>query len=224
MQLMEPPQRIKADGWAALLDAGSHSNRRQMIPRIREHGVEPEDIRYIFLTHLHWDHANNVDLFPQAELFVSRPEWEFATNEFDFAYYPPTIEMLQKRHPTIIGANGEMIVEGVRAYLTPGHSVGSTSYAVEMNGETYVLAGDAVKNWYEIESGTFKMTRDPEISRRSAELIRSLGSHILPGHDGWVDLVEGRAVPRGDNDVTLTFPKGITMNNASEICLYMDRP
>ncbi len=93
-----------------------------------------------------------------------------------------------------------------------------------MDGETWVLAGDAVKNWYEIESGTFKMTRDPEVSRKSAELIRSLGRHILPGHDGWVDLIDGHAVPRHGNDVTLTFPKGITMSGESVVRLFMDDP
>ena len=215
---------IKADHWSALLDAGCHSNRRQLPARIQQAGVQPEDIRYIFLTHLHWDHANNIDLFPQAELFISKAEWEFVTHFSDAAYYPPTIEAIAKRGPTLIDANGETLVEGVSAYLTPGHTAGSTTYLADCGGTRCALVGDAAKNWYELQTGCVKMTRDAQASARSIELIRSLSRHILPGHDGWVDITDGAVCPRHGNDVILSFPQGVTMGGNSELRLYMDDP
>ena len=49
------------------------------------------------------------------------------------------------------------------------------------------------------------------------------GTVALIKADGWVDIVDEKAMPRGGNDVTLTFPTGITMGGASEMRLYMDR-
>lgn len=214
---------IQADSWVALLDSGGHSQRRQLIPRIEKCGVTANDIRYIFLTHLHWDHANNVDLFPHAELIVSRAEWNFVQHDNDGAYYPPTIEMIRNQRLSVIEANGEMVAPNVYAYLTPGHTFGSTTYVINDGAENYVLAGDAAKNRYEIETGNAKMTKDAEMSKQSIAHIKSLGTHILPGHDGWVDLINGHAVARGGNDIILTYPTGITMGGMNTLKLYMDK-
>jgi glyoxylase-like metal-dependent hydrolase (beta-lactamase superfamily II) len=213
---------IKADDWVGLLDSGGHTQRRQLVPRIEKYCVKADDIRYIFLTHLHWDHANNVDLFPNAKLIISKAEWDFVQHDNDGAYYPPTIEMLTKHNLTIVKAAGEYVAPGIRAYLTPGHTIGSTTYVVEDNDERYALVGDAAKNWYEIETGKAKMTKNAEWSRQSIEKIRSLSSHILPGHDGWVDIVDGKTIPRHGNDVIINYPEGITMDGKNTLRLYMD--
>ncbi len=36
-------------------------------------GVQPEQIEKVFLTHMHFDHANNVGAFPNADVYV---QWE----------------------------------------------------------------------------------------------------------------------------------------------------
>ena len=36
-------------------------------------GVRPEEIEKVFLTHMHFDHANNVGAFPNADVYV---QWE----------------------------------------------------------------------------------------------------------------------------------------------------
>jgi len=38
-------------------------------------GVRPEEIEKIFLTHMHFDHANNVGAFPNADVYVQLDEW-----------------------------------------------------------------------------------------------------------------------------------------------------
>ena len=41
-------------------------------------GMAPSDIRLIVLTHLHWDHCQNLHRFPGARVVVQRREWDFA--------------------------------------------------------------------------------------------------------------------------------------------------
>jgi glyoxylase-like metal-dependent hydrolase (beta-lactamase superfamily II) len=42
---------------------------------LRREGVALEDVEWLFLTHLHYDHASNVHLFPNARIVVNRRGW-----------------------------------------------------------------------------------------------------------------------------------------------------
>ena len=41
-------------------------------------GVDPHDVEFVLLTHLHWDHAGNCDLFPEATVLVQESELRYA--------------------------------------------------------------------------------------------------------------------------------------------------
>ena len=41
-------------------------------------GVDPHDVEFVVLTHLHWDHAGNCDLFPDATVLVQEAELRYA--------------------------------------------------------------------------------------------------------------------------------------------------
>lgn len=43
-------------------------------------GLEPDDVYYVILMHLHYDHVPNIDLFPEAEFFVQESELAAARN------------------------------------------------------------------------------------------------------------------------------------------------
>ena len=45
---------------------------------LREAGVDPCDVEIVVLTHLHWDHAGNCGLFPDARVVVQRDELRYA--------------------------------------------------------------------------------------------------------------------------------------------------
>ena len=47
---------------------------------LRAAGVDPEDVELVILTHLHWDHAGNCDLFPDAEIVVQQSELRYAVS------------------------------------------------------------------------------------------------------------------------------------------------
>ena len=45
---------------------------------LRDAGVDPKDVEPVVLTHLHWDHAGNCDLFPDARVLVQQQELRYA--------------------------------------------------------------------------------------------------------------------------------------------------
>jgi len=40
-------------------------------------GLKPEDITDLIITHMHWDHADGVDLFPKARTWIQKDELEY---------------------------------------------------------------------------------------------------------------------------------------------------
>ena len=48
---------IDFDGRAALVDAGCGFAHERLMSNIRDRGVRPEQIEYLFITHCHFDHT-----------------------------------------------------------------------------------------------------------------------------------------------------------------------
>src|SRR3954466_1421675 len=79
------------DGRVAIVDSGFHRDQyfRQFTVRdfvkpsdaIAPLGLKPSDVTDIFLTHMHWDHAGGIDLFPDARVWVQKDEYEYYTGE-----------------------------------------------------------------------------------------------------------------------------------------------
>ncbi len=83
-----------------------------------EIGAAPEQTGTVILTHLHFDHAWNLELFPQAQMIVQRDELFHAIDPVPTQriYYakPNYIPLLERRRPT-----GLRLVEG-DADILPG--------------------------------------------------------------------------------------------------------
>ncbi len=66
-----PVQRVHRRGLLALRD-------QEPANALRDAGVDPRDVEFVVLTHLHWDHAGNCDLFPDARVLVQQDELRYA--------------------------------------------------------------------------------------------------------------------------------------------------
>jgi glyoxylase-like metal-dependent hydrolase (beta-lactamase superfamily II) len=120
--------------------------------------------------------------------------------------------------------DGDEIVPGVTAMMTPGHTPGCCSYVVQQDdGSRWVLAGDAAKNRGELRTEEVQMSMDPAATARSLRRIKSVANRVLPGHDGWVTLRDGQVLPEGGNDKVLVFGQGVSVNGGqTRIVLHMD--
>jgi Metallo-beta-lactamase superfamily len=79
------------NGRVALVDSGFHREQyfRQFTVRdfvkpsdaIAPLGLKPDNVTDIFLTHMHWDHAGGIDLFPSSRIWIQKDEYDYYTSD-----------------------------------------------------------------------------------------------------------------------------------------------
>lgn len=195
--LLEGPEKILVDTSFRSVERTWEIRRRKIVRRPEQEllaalaaaGARPEEITAVILTHLHYDHAGNTQLFPRARFLVQREELRYALapSHFDAsAYFAPSLGIT----PDYLGTRFELldgdaeIAPGVRAIATPGHTPGHQSVLVETAAGRYCVAGDAVM-WHEnlakrIPPGLHTSTLE---SLASLDKIARLADHVLPGHE-----------------------------------------
>lgn len=168
-----------------LVDTGGYIARLGLIKALRDRGLAPSDVKFVFLTHLHFDHSHNVDLFPNATFFVSRAEWDYAQNP-----HPEDILMpwcihaqLQKGALEIIDGEGDLF-PGLTYFPTPGHTPGCYSLQfVAKDRARVIIAGDAIKYAKEAIMARCDNAFDTiEIGTQSIQRILQSADRIVPGH------------------------------------------
>lgn len=157
---------------------------------IRSTGIDPKDVEYVLLTHLHWDHAGNCDLFPDARVLVQRAELRYAIAPGRFfsksflstlggwdrpPYLVPGLDVIDG--PTTIAP-------GLSVLPVPGHTPGSQAIVAETAWGSFCIAGDAVCTYENIERDLppgFHV--DVDASMDSMDRMRGVADHLLPSHD-----------------------------------------
>jgi len=168
-----------------LVDVGSYGRRVLLQQALEKRGLSPNDIDVVVLTHLHWDHSQNVDLFPSAEFLLHSDALEYskAPRKSEWAipqYFSKTLEGLRVRGID----EGDEVEPGVRCLHTPGHSRGHMSVVVETSQGPAVIAGDALSDAGTIDRGTPALIFwNEEEARASIRKILDAASVIYPGHD-----------------------------------------
>lgn len=113
--------------------------------QLEQLGLKPDDVKSMAVSHTHPDHTGNVELFPQAMLYVQKAEydWPGANNEPRF----------KPSHPVeLLAGDKDVFGDGsVTILSTPGHTPGHQSLLVKLpKTGAVVLSGDAVHfrdNW-----------------------------------------------------------------------------
>jgi N-acyl homoserine lactone hydrolase len=168
-----------------LFDTGHYGNRPALLRGLARHGLAPADVPRVMLSHLHWDHSLNIDLFAGAEILVSRRELEYARAPHPEDIYLPwgILEELQRHRVTLLEGPTEL-GPGLRAFPAPGHTPGLYALALE-TGERgrVVLASDAIKYPKEVMIGVGDLVLGTiETSRASIAAILAQADRIVPGH------------------------------------------
>lgn len=216
---------VRSKNETILVDTGGAGARKFLWNELIRRSISPQDISKVFLTHIHWDHCCNIDLFPHAEFVLSRTEWEYGMtvdpNEAPFVYggYLSWLRAFRKR---MIVEEGEVIIPGVTALFTPGHTPGSMSLIVETSAGKYCIAGDAIKNLGELVTASVKTNPDPEASAASIRKIRRLCSRILPGHDGLLRWEGGKGYRENGGELRINLRGGSSMDGDSYVLIRLD--
>jgi N-acyl homoserine lactone hydrolase len=159
-----------AGGRRVMFDTAGYNERATVIDSLSKLGVAPESINLVVLSHLHFDHAANWDLFPSAEIIVHERELAYADSQAaDIAvlrYHAPILRVQSRLH----AVSAEIVLEeDVRVVHVPGHTPGCI--ALQVGNE--VLCGDALKSRWDLQGHMAPPVWDPELA---AGEWRSCGS------------------------------------------------
>ena len=168
-----------------LIDTGPSSRRAFLYKALQARDLTPDDIDIIILTHMHWDHCQNTDLFKNARVVVNPTEIDYARNPnpWDLAVAAGMADLMRTMKIDVV-SEGDTIVDGVSVLETPGHTKGHMSVLAEVDGERVLLAGDAMP-----ESGTvargmpYNIFWDLEDAKESVEKMVASSRVFYPGHD-----------------------------------------
>ena len=59
-----------------IIDTGSPMNKQELIQNLKELNINPLDIDTVILTHNHFDHTGNIDLFENAKIYRSKEDFK----------------------------------------------------------------------------------------------------------------------------------------------------
>ena len=163
---------------------------------LRALGCDASRVKDVVITHLHYDHVGNFDLFPAATLHLQDVEMHYATGRHmreerhRFAYEVEEVVGMVRRvyENRVRFHNGdEEIAPGVSLHLIGGHTMGMQSVRVNTRGGWLVLASDASHFYANMEqTRPFPIVYSVGDMVAGYEKLRSLAAspkHVIPGHD-----------------------------------------
>ena len=168
-----------------LIDCGSGFFVEETLGQMEEYGIDPKKIKYIVITHAHFDHCGGAKEWKKitgAKILVHEKDREaletgkrVMAEVFGAEYTPVKADKVLKEGDTIKAGNYSF-----KVIHTPGHTPGSICLWDEKNkvlisGDTLFLDGIGRTD---IEGG------DEKQMKKSLKKIKALGdiAVLLPGH------------------------------------------
>jgi glyoxylase-like metal-dependent hydrolase (beta-lactamase superfamily II) len=125
-------------------------------------GLQPDSVADVIVTHLHYDHAGNIPLFPQARFHLQDKEMEFATGRcmchdllshgYEADDVANVVRCVFDRRVQYHDGAAE-IAPGVEVHHIGGHTKGLQAVRVRTTRGWVVLASDASHFYAHMEQG-----------------------------------------------------------------------
>jgi glyoxylase-like metal-dependent hydrolase (beta-lactamase superfamily II) len=159
-------------------------------------GVDAERVEDVVITHMHFDHAGNFELFPNARFHIQDRELEFVTgrqmtHRFMRAAYEveDVVRMVRAVYgDRVVFHDGDAVVgPGIETFLMGGHTRGLQAVRVATARGNVVLASDSCHYYENIEQGLIfsiiESAADVLEGYRRLQELAAGPELIVPGHD-----------------------------------------
>lgn len=159
-------------------------------------GIQPEDVKQVVATHLHWDHAGNHDLFPNARYHVQDTEMAYCTGRcmchamlripFDESDVAAMVRKVFAGRVEFHDGD-DQLAPGITVHMLGGHSKGLQCVRVKTQRGYVVIASDGCHLYSHMDEGrVFPITYSVGDTLEGYRTIRKLATsrdHFIPGHD-----------------------------------------
>jgi glyoxylase-like metal-dependent hydrolase (beta-lactamase superfamily II) len=198
-----------------LVDTGHFGNRRQIIDALKHLDLSPLDIDKVILTHSHWDHSLNIELFRNATVYINSKELSHARSvKGDDWATSVSLGMILDKMKTDIQVGDMDLSNDVRVIECPGHSPGHQAVLVRTDEGTALFSGDAMPTLRSYMRGLpdFISTTEDE-ARRSINKLKSLKPETFyPGHDRPFRINGGKPEYLSHSEIKVIFRREIEEN------------
>ncbi|HEY1939108.1 MAG TPA: N-acyl homoserine lactonase family protein [Candidatus Angelobacter sp.] len=168
---------------------------------VAQSGITPaltaEDVTDVIITHMHWDHADGVDLFPHARIWLQKDEYTYYTGE---AWQSPrthggiepedvlaAVKLNLAGRVTLVNGDAQEIFPGITCYIGGKHTFQSQFVGVNTKAGTVILASDNMYLYENLEKHVpIAQTLDAASNLRAQDRMKQLAASpnlIIPGHD-----------------------------------------
>jgi len=198
---------VKGDGRIALVDSGFHRDQYFRQFTVRDYvrppdalaplGIGASDVTDIFLSHMHWDHAGGIDLFPSARVWIQKEEYDYYAGD---AWQSRTthggvdaddvLEIVKRNtqgRVSFVRGDEDALLPGIRFGVGGKHTWASQFVAAETRAHTVVLASDNMYLYENMDAhAPIAQTLDAGSNLRTQDRMRSVASEprfVIPGHD-----------------------------------------
>ncbi len=198
---------IKGNGRTILVDSGFYRPQflRQWTVKdfmkpseaVAQAGAKPEDVTDVVITHMHWDHADGMDLFPKARIWLQKDEYTYYTGEawqqknthggIDPDDVLSVVKLNTESRVGLVNGDAQEIFPGITCYTGGKHTYQSQYVGVNTKDGTVILASDNMYLYENLDKHLpIAQTLDASSNLRAQDRMKELAARpnlIIPGHD-----------------------------------------
>jgi glyoxylase-like metal-dependent hydrolase (beta-lactamase superfamily II) len=202
-------------------DARSGARRERALLRpvgegLKMIGIDPDTVEDVIISHMHFDHAGNTDLFRRARYHMQDTEMAYCTGRcmchhalrhpFDLEDVTAMVGKVFDGRVTFHDGTSE-VAPNLTVHKVGGHSKGLQVVRVMTRRGWVVLGSDASHFYANFEQGRpFPVLESVSDMLEGFDTMRRLASspqHVIPGHDPLVIARYPAALPGVDDIVRL---------------------
>jgi metallo-beta-lactamase class B len=213
---------VRTSAGPVLIDTLHEPHVDQLLANLKRVGVDPSALRYVLMTHGHFDHVGGAArikaLAPSARFVMTRRGWDEAmASAKQTAGTPRAWSMVDE---DVVVADGDAVTVGdttFRVYETPGHTFGTASYEFPVRDGAarhvaFTVGGlglNAIQNSGQVEAFIASLRRiEALVARRPDPVTVHLTTH--PFSNGLIEAAARLGTRGASQPHPLVDPEGFS--------------